>query len=1081
MNKRKLILVTGDPICDHNYYKGKRYTADSNEIRGFREIQTGGGALLLKELIAATMQEESEWTTEFGLNADFKSLPLAFHSYCFWEPQPGGNTKGQSEFWRAVVPQLGYGHPGARLSADVAIKLRADAYSSPNPSASAEVPDILVIDDAGLGFRDPAHQNLWRLGKDDVSSNPSPRWVVLKLTGKIGRSALWEELTGQCKDNLVVIVPAEELRRQKVKISRGVSWEATAEDLTAELRGNSLLRPLLKARHLIITFQFDASYWLNNSPNAPVSLLVFDAARAEGEWSQTQGGGGAIGCLSCSVAAVVRELCHTEVGHVPDFEAALDAGLNACRVLRRTGHGQVILHGSEPEPGFPFNEITREIRQPSAKFVSTPIPQDVCSRRNWMMLDEWQVQARNGDKRRPCCEAAIAAAVLGPEALARFPVAQFGHYQSVDRKEIESLRTVRNLISTYMRQERSRTPLNLGVFGPPGTGKLFAVTQVAKSLCRDEDILTFNLSQFSDLSDLIGAFHQIRDRVVSGTTPLVFWEEFDSAAYKWLQYLLVPMQDGKFQEGQITHPIGKSIFVFTSATCATYYKFGPINPNLLSHDVLERLRKYQRLEELEGAWRQFVLAKGPDFKSLLVGNLNLAGVNRRQTCVEEDGRRLWIDDRDDLCFPIRRALFIRSQFKVEGGARLSVDLGLLRAMLEVPFYKSGARSLHAMCKYLSEGSSGTIDRSSLPSSDFLDLHVDSRMFLQICEQDMEFAPKARDLAEQFQEAFRSRIKNCANKKHLDVSFAELPEDMQTAGLAQALRIPGILQLVRMHLEAGPVVHLRDLLVAGRDDKSEERIRQILAKAESLELLAEAEHNGWMVDRMLNGWRYGRTKDGSKKLHNCLLPYSQLSDDIKGFDRSVIVGNRAPAGESHLEAFGYVDIVKTVGLRVVLDEVPAVVEDSPDVAPEIRSPKIDVFISYRREGGEDLAERVKDALKSRGIVAFMDVHDLKSGRFDTALLSKIEEATDVIVILTPGCLERCKNEGDWLRQEIRHAIKTERNIVPVISRYFEMPLPESLPSDIAELPKYGGLVPSHELFDASIDRLVSTFLKSRKAE
>ena len=56
----KTILVTGDPICDHNYYKGKRQTADSDEKRGFRYYRTGGGALLLKDLIAAAMQGEPQ-------------------------------------------------------------------------------------------------------------------------------------------------------------------------------------------------------------------------------------------------------------------------------------------------------------------------------------------------------------------------------------------------------------------------------------------------------------------------------------------------------------------------------------------------------------------------------------------------------------------------------------------------------------------------------------------------------------------------------------------------------------------------------------------------------------------------------------------------------------------------------------------------------------------------------------------------------------------------------------------------------------------------------------------------------------
>jgi hypothetical protein len=43
----------------------------------------------------------------------------------------------------------------------------------------------------------------------------------------------------------------------------------------------------------------------------------------------------------------------------------------------------------------------------------------------------------------------------------------------------------------------------------------------------------------------------------------------------------------------------------------------------------------------------------------------------------------------------------------------------------------------------------------------------------------------------------------------------------------------------------------------------------------------------------------------------------------------------------------------------------------------------------------------------------------------------------------------------------------------------MPLPKALPADISELPNYSGLTPAHELFGASMDRLVSTFLKAAK--
>ncbi len=75
----------------------------------------------------------------------------------------------------------------------------------------------------------------------------------------------------------------------------------------------------------------------------------------------------------------------------------------------------------------------------------------------------------------------------------------------------------------------------------------------------------------------MSAFHQVRDIGLSGKFPLVFWDEFDTSLAEtplgWLRYFLAPMQDGKFQEGQISHPIGRAIFVFAGGTSSSMAEF----------------------------------------------------------------------------------------------------------------------------------------------------------------------------------------------------------------------------------------------------------------------------------------------------------------------------------------------------------------------------------------------------------------------------------------------------------------------------------------------------------------------------
>jgi hypothetical protein len=926
MSDGKLILVSGDCVCDHNYYKGKRPAADSRETRGFRVTETCGGALLLRDLIAQTTAGLAGWQTGSGYGPDFKTLPSEYHAFCLWEPQlsnPGSeNPAERVEVWRAMEPPLGYGQPGEKATVRVCGK--SCCGSAREDAQAAQAPDIIVIDDAGLGFRNASARDQWPPPVAKGRAKGSAPWVVLKLAGAIGKGDLWQALVANCRERLVVVVSADQLRAADVRISRGLSWEATAEDLAAELNGNPALQPLLAARHLIVTFRSDGAFWLDNrGPGDRSSLLVFDAAMAEGEWSESQGNGTTFGFMSCFVAAVVRQLCLTKGDATPDFEGALGAGLNASRRLRTCGHGPVLIPDPKdakkmidnPNPGFPYEKIADAVCNPQHRFVSAPVPQVPVNRGNWMMLHEWQVHARSRQLQRPYYEAAAAVAVLGPNALERFPVACFGGLQTVDRQEIESLRTIRRLIVEYEKGRPQKQPLSIGVFGPPGAGKSFGVTQIAQAVLGPKvEILTFNLSQFCSPQEITGAFHQVRDKALTGTTPVVFWDEFDAKGYEWLQYLLAPMQDGAFQDGPITHPIGMSVFVFAGATSPTYETFGPLNPDQMEPAAFAALSPVQKTEMAE-AWREFVLRKGPDFKSRLVGFLNVLGPNPRQECDESTGRRQWRDADDDLCCPIRRALFIRGQFKVKDKKPLKMDMGVLRALLEIPHYKAGARSLVFLCQQLKRGASGSASRSDLPGRQLLDMHVDAAKFWEICERDLPFAPLGPALAAALHEAFRLRIKGNPKKAHLDVPFAQLSPDMQAANTAQALRIPENLRLAELGLVPGPRVEAQALVGAPKP-ADEEPLRQSLAQSETCELLAEAEHNGWMVERMLNGWTYGRIRDDANKKHPLLIPYNQLSEGDKDYDRHTIIGRPPAPGKPETEEFGYVDVVKIAGFRVV---------------------------------------------------------------------------------------------------------------------------------------------------------------------
>jgi hypothetical protein len=125
-------------------------------------------------------------------------------------------------------------------------------------------------------------------------------------------------------------------------------------------------------------------------------------------------------------------------------------------------------------------------------------------------------------------------------------------------------------------------------------------------------------------------------------------------------------------------------------------------------------------------------------------------------------------------------------------------------------------------------------------------------------------------------------------------------------------------------------------------------------------------------------------------------------------------------------------------------------------------KYDVFISYRREGGYETAKHLNDLLVRDGYKVSFDIDTLRSGDFDTQLLTRIEQCKDFILIVDEHAFDRTidpetnPNE-DWLRCELAHALKHNKNIIPVFLSGVAG-FPDGLPDDVVgvktkQSPKY----------------------------
>ena len=55
-----------------------------------------------------------------------------------------------------------------------------------------------------------------------------------------------------------------------------------------------------------------------------------------------------------------------------------------------------------------------------------------------------------------------------------------------------------------------------------------------------------------------------------------------------------------------------------------------------------------------------------------------------------------------------------------------------------------------------------------------------------------------------------------------------------------------------------------------------------------EKIAENVHDIWAQGRIADGWTYGEKRDASKKTTPCLVPYSELSESEKEYDRNTAI-------------------------------------------------------------------------------------------------------------------------------------------------------------------------------------------------
>lgn len=731
------------------------------------------------------------------------------------------------------------------------------------PRDSGDEKAVLVLDDENFGFRDqPAG---W---SDALQSIRQEDDIVLKTRFPLGIGPLWKELANRHLDQLTIIVPVSSLRARRAAITRGLSWDRVIEDIYEEVMDGASSQDIGLARRLIVPFSWDGAAVFRRDGAGVMRLerFVYHPEHLEGERRSRQPGM-TLGGASMLTATVVRHLAGPD--DYPLF-GAIARALSLMGASHERGGGPAEDGQRMSDILLPFSddlETQREMRAilhwpwgthepdreggsaeaPEAAYrsafhlsspASSPPPTFACN----------LLQEVSGPGPGHYLATGILVVTMGPtRALDSAPRVRYADFLTVDRDEIERTNEIRHLFDAY-RTSPDPKPLSIAVFGPPGSGKSFAIKQISKHLFGQErETLQWDLSQLVDRDDLLSAFDQIRDASVRGRLPLVFWDEFDTSELAWLKEFLMPMQEAQYCAGSMTHPFGKAIFVFAGGTSSTFQEFDRSRAG----DVAFRHRK------------------GPDFVSRLRGYLNIKGPNPQPASVPREvapADFFGQPTHDDMAYVLRRAMLLRSVITrsypnlvdpVTGV--VAVSSGVIRGFLCAERFHHGARSIEAIVAMSQLQDASYFGITQLPSPNLLNLHVTG-----------DFMDHVRE-GEAQQDAV----------------------DILAASPAWSALELGVVRDGEGHEHVSRVL-VEELRQAGysprqihRTDDADENMHAHPGSASERAL--RFLHEKWLRDHLLHGYEPADVIDHQRRLHPLMHHYDDLPEDVRRRSRAALDG------------------------------------------------------------------------------------------------------------------------------------------------------------------------------------------------
>ena len=736
-------IIIGDCVSD-TFYKDE-------EIIGVRD----GGALFVRKLLTESLED---------LNSNHERFAVDGYKLGNKTPRPGITKWNISDF-NGTYRCNSCPRANQRVSFDVDFKTY-ETLITPEKLNSADIGIIVDLSVAtddidgklnncvfSASGRDHVKELLKHLrGRIDArnyvgAGNYSPmlfvfvnrylprdkeHWLYKEL---IRPASLGDELYLALLARTVVVVTGDALRWSGIHISRQISWERTAQDFLSEWTANKILHPFHNVGHFIVRCGLTGMLYTYMFGERRIHRILFDPVANEcGVYRDLEREGDVVGHNTIILCGVIREwqkraLDRRLSSHEPRFDQGTigdDIALGLQKSILRMqkfydyGFGEVT-DSFTVAPTIDWSESDNQSNGDLKEVGDHRIPAGASS---WKIL----TQAANDSLDKIGCKITLdgvsntlnssspATVQLAVDRKINIcvPVIKFGGPSDpsplivIDRREIESYRTVRNMmkkkfslpVNSHSADEK---PLTIAIFGPPGAGKSFVIDKIVASAAGDDGIKLSKINM-ANLTDEIEFYKRMKKiQIESKDYPqrVLFLDEFDSkkggTSLGWLQFLIALIDDKETIDYF-------DVLVFAGGTSYAYSDF---------------CRNAFWISDAEKA--RFREIKGPDFVSRLRGHINILGPNRID--VYDDGH------------VIRRALILRSILKQATGLtergqsfRELIDQDVVLNMLRVGRYRHGARSMEAiidMWLRLGGEPSGKFVSSTLPTSEQVAMHIEN--------------------------------------------------------------------------------------------------------------------------------------------------------------------------------------------------------------------------------------------------------------------------------------------------------------------------------------------------------------------